>query len=136
MHGDAVVACADLAERTGANEFKIGFAHKDVPVEDAGWYAQAIFRGARIMVQDHRSPSTAALALAERLLAGVRCQCGRTVTLDDTSGCRWRLMGQRWEPGCNVKPFSLPAANRGDVGAMQRAVENRAARRRRRKRGA
>jgi hypothetical protein len=122
MAGDAVEACADLVGRCGASGFEIGYVHEDVPVEEAGWYAHAQYSGARLQVQDHRSPSGAALALAERLLAGGVCKCRKPVTLaDDTPGCRWQLMGKRWEPGCDVPAVRVDAA-RGDLGAMQRAM--------------
>ena len=132
MHGDAIVAAADLVDRCGASGLEMGHVHHDVPIEKAGWYATAMFKGARITEQDHRSPSGAALALAERLLAGGQCRCGETVTLaDDRAGCRWRLTGKRWEPGCDV-PSVRVEGKRGDLNAMQEAMAapaNRAARR-------
>lgn len=66
LNGDAVIACADLVGRAGATQFKLGYLHDDVPIEEAGWYAHAQYRGARITVDDRRSPSEAALAFAER----------------------------------------------------------------------
>lgn len=83
MNDDIITACADLVGRAGAREFEIGHIHDDVPVEEAGWYAHATYQGARIQAQDHRSPTAAALALAERILSGGLCRCGRTVTLSD-----------------------------------------------------
>lgn len=134
MNGDVIVACADLIDRCGATEFEIGFLHDDVPAAEAGWYAHAKFKGGRLTVEDHASPSAAALALGERLLAGGRCRCGQPVTLDeDRPGCRWRLMGKRWEPGCDAPSIDLPTETRGDLGAMHQAIgaqaPNRAARR-------
>lgn len=127
FNGDAVEACADLVGRAGATEFKIGYLHDNVPVEQAGWYAHAEYRGTRITVDDRRSPSEAALALAERLLHGAACRCGRTVTLaDGRPGCRWRLAGKRWEPGCDA-PVVKVQGPRGDLGAMNRAMRRRAA---------
>jgi hypothetical protein len=130
MHVDAVVACADLVGRAGAKEFELGYLHDDVPIEEAGWYAHAMYRGARITVDDHRSPTGAAMALAERLLSGgAMCRCAEPVTLsDDQPGCRWRLMGQRWEPGCDVEPLRIEG-ERGDINALQGAMANRAERR-------
>lgn len=141
MNDDIVVACVDLVDRAGASGFEIGHLHDDVPVEQAGWYAHAQYRGARITVEDHQSPTAAALALAERLLAGATCRCRQPVTLSDgRAGCRWRLMGARWEPGCDVPPIRVEG-DRGDHAAMQRALAqppapaNRAERRAARKRG-
>jgi hypothetical protein len=102
MSGDVVVACADLAGRAGARDFEIGYLRDDVPTDQAGWYAQVTYRGARLMADEHRSPTAAALALAERILSGAQCRCGRQVALaDDQPGCRWQLVGKRWEPGCD-----------------------------------
>jgi hypothetical protein len=135
VNDDIVVACMDLVGRAGAAGFEIGYVHDDVPVEEAGWYAHASYQGARIMVEDHRSPTGAALALAERLLAGAVCRCRKPVSLaDDRPGCRWRLVGQRWEPGCDAPPITVKGAQRGDHAAMRRALAepaNRAERRRR-----
>lgn len=133
---DAVRALADLAGRAGARDLEIGYLHDDVPVEDAGWYATAYYQGARITAEDHRSPSTAALALAERLLTGATYCCRQPVTLaDGVAGCRWRLMGARWEPGCDAAPIPYDGAP-GDHAAILRSLHatppagpNRAARR-------
>lgn len=128
LNGDAVTACADLVGRAGAAEFKIGYLHDDVPIEQAGWYAHAQYRGVRIMVGDRRSPGEAALALAERLLRGAACRCGHTVTLaDGGNGCRWRLLGKRWEPGCDAPAVKVDG-QRGDLGAMNRAMRRAAKR--------
>lgn len=133
MSTDTVEACADLTGRTGAQGFEIGYVHDDVPVEEAGWCAHATFRGTRVQVQDHRSPSAAALALAERLLAGGQCRCGERVTLNDYQvGCRWRLVGKRWEPGCDAPSVKVDAA-RGDLDAMQQAMASAGRARRRRR---
>lgn len=108
LNGDAVIACADLVGRSGATNFKIGYLHDDVPLEEAGWYAHAQYRGARITAEDRRSPSEAALALAERLLRGAAGRCGKRVSLGDGgTGCRWQLMGKRWEPGCDAQPVHV-----------------------------
>lgn len=139
INDDVVIACADLVGRAGASGFEIGYLHDDVPAEEAGWYAHAQYRGARITAEDHRSPTGAALALAERLLSGATCRCRQPVTLSDgRPGCRWRLVGQRWEPGCDVAPVRV-SAPRGDHAAMVRAMaepmnrrDRRAAKRKRR----
>lgn len=129
LNGDAVIACADLVGRSGATDFKIGYLHDDVPLEEAGWYAHAQYRGARITIEDRRSPSEAALALAERLLRGAACRCGKRVSLgDDSTGCRWQLMGKRWEPGCDAEPVHVDG-RRGDLPAMNRAMRRAAAKR-------
>jgi hypothetical protein len=115
-----------------ARELEIGYLHDDVPVEEAGWYAHVTFQGARITVGDQRSPTAAALGLAERLLRGATCRCRRPVTLsDDKPGCRWRLAGARWEPGCDVAPIKVDG-DRGDMNAKRAALAqpmNRADRR-------
>lgn len=130
INDDVVVACVGLVGRAGASGFELGYVHDDVPIEDAGWHASAQYQGVRIVVQDHRSPSGAALALAERLLRGATCRCLKLVTLSDGhEGCRWRLVGQSWEPSCDDKPITIPGGKRGDYAAIQQAVGNRAQRR-------
>lgn len=131
MNEDAIIACVDLVGRSGARDFEIGYLHDDVPTEEAGWYAHCSYQGARLIAEDRRTPSEAAMALAERILAGGACRCGQKVTLSNQPGCRWRLMGARWEPGCDAPPIHVGAAGRGDHAALQRAwaTGNRAARR-------
>lgn len=137
---DAVMACADLVDRTGAAGFEIG--HLDDDPTNPRWYAHAQWRGTRISVDERRSPTEAANALAERLLRNATCRCGRVVALsgDRPERCRWRLMGPRWEPGCDAPPIRMGEGTRGDVGALQRAmrervVGNRASRRRAARKG-
>lgn len=120
---DAIItAAADLVERSGATDFEIGHLHDDVPVAEAGWYATAVFRGAKI-TEEGGGPTEAAEALAIRLLTGAKCRCGRLVALapggamafnatmaDGTTWtveearaagqCRWRRVGERWQRGC------------------------------------
>lgn len=118
-----VIACADLVGRTGAREFQIGFLNDSPP---HAWYAHAMFRGARLQVENQDGPAQAAMALAVKILTGAKCRCGRLVALrpggavafrethmaDGTQWsaaeaakagqCRWRLAGDRWEPSCPV----------------------------------
>ncbi|WP_341719848.1 hypothetical protein QQG74_09180 [Micromonospora sp. FIMYZ51] len=137
MNDDMVIACADLVGRAGAAGFEIGYAgDENGPVEEARWYAVATYQGARLISDEHRSPTAAALGLAERLLTGATCRCTSPVSLSDTrAGCRWQLVGQRWEPGCDAAPVAVSGGKRGDVAAMRQALAqvpqggNRAARR-------
>lgn len=123
--GDAVKACADLVARTGAKSFECGYLHDNVPADRAGWYATAVFKGAKITAQDKASPAEACHQLATRLLSGAQCQhCRKLVTLSPAGAmamdvtlmdgrpwtaaeqasagglCYWRLEGERWERGC------------------------------------
>lgn len=117
-------ACADLAERAGANEVEFGYVRDDVPVEEAGWYARAHYRGFTLTADDHQSPGAAATALAERLLTGAICRCRQAVTLSpDKPGCVWRLVGATWVPGCDVPSIFMGPGQRGDLAAMQRRLE-------------
>jgi hypothetical protein len=122
---DAVKACVDLAGRTGAKEFECGYVNEGVPVADAGWYATAVYKGAKLTAEDKASPAEACDALAERLLSGAQCQhCHGLVSLIDGGAfayrsavlatgqrwdaedaarapqCRWTRTGGRWERGC------------------------------------
>lgn len=129
MAEDSVVACVDLVGRTGASNFQIGYVHDDVPMEQAGWYATAHFKGARITVENQTHPALAAEGLSLRLLSGATCRCTAVVALaDDQDGCRWQRVGKRWEPGCDAPPIEMPAGARGDHAAMNRAMRRRMAR--------
>ncbi|WP_433225501.1 hypothetical protein [Actinomadura formosensis] len=124
---DALLAAVDLVGRTGATNFQIGYLHDGVPADQAGWYAHAQYRGARITAEDHRHPVEAAEALARRLLDGAKCaHCGGLVALSDDGAmayntrlvdgtrwtveqataaglCHWRRVGPRWERGCEQR---------------------------------
>jgi hypothetical protein len=119
---DAVIAAADLAGRTGARAFEVGYLSDDPPHQ---WYAHARYQGARISTEDHPGPVEAVEALARKLLTGAKCtHCGGLVALsgsgafafrqpvmaDGTSWtaeqaraagqCRWTRKGRRWEAAC------------------------------------
>lgn len=124
-YGDdaTVLACVDLVDRAGAKSLEIGFVRDNVPVHLAGWYAQAVYRGLRVMVQEQPSPQAAARAMARRMLRGATCRCGRKVTLHPRAGaCLWRLEDARWEPGCDAPPLKLPPSAHGDLSAMAREL--------------
>lgn len=116
---DALIAAADLVGRSGASHFEVGYLHDEVPFDEAGWYAHAQFKGVLIRFPEDeestavRGPIEAAEGLARRLFAGAQCRrCGELIWLSDgEGGCRWRRMGDRWEPGCD-KPVdvSIPRA--------------------------
>lgn len=134
LYGDAFMACADLVGRAGAKSFDFGYMNEDAKtVEDAQWYASAQYRGTRLFVDNHASPTGAAMALAEKIMRGAMCKCGEPVALtDDAPGCRWRLMGKRWESTCKVDAIRVNG-ERGDGAAISASAEavwaNRAARR-------
>lgn len=146
INDDIVIACTDLAGRAGARDFEIAWDCPHTPGEPddhncphVTWSAAVGYLGARVFTAGHPDPTTAALALAQRLLKGAACRCGQPVSLSEhTAGCRWRLMGARWEPGCDAPPVRVQG-HRGDHAAMRRALAettaNRAERRAARKRG-
>lgn len=132
---NTVIACADLLGRAGARGFEIGYIHDDVPTAEAGWYAHAQMKGARITCEAD-GPVQAAEGLARKILTGGKCRCGKLVSLDDDAAfafhntvmadgtrwtaaeaaaagqCRWRLIGARWEAGC-PEPADRKKASRG-----------------------
>jgi hypothetical protein len=131
--GDEVLACVDLVGRAGARGFAMGYL-RDNP-KNPGWWAHAQYRGRRIAVENHATPNCAARALAERLLIGGQCRCGKLVALSKEGArafdstlvtgerwtpeqarkagqCLWRLDGQRWEPGCDAPSLDLPEFER------------------------
>lgn len=121
---DAVKACADLVGRTGAKSFEVGYLNEGVPVAQAGWFATAVYRGAKIIAGDKASGAEACDALAVKLLSGAQCQhCKKLVTLNPAGAmardatlvdgrkwtaaeqakaglCYWRRDGARWDRGC------------------------------------
>lgn len=102
---DAMDAALSLIGRTGAQGMEVGYLHDDVPVEKAGWYAHAQYRGARITAQGHIGPVEALEALARRLLDGGLCtHCGQRIALSDFPGkrCRWTRHGAQWIRGCET----------------------------------
>jgi len=109
LDDDAVTAAARLVGRTGATGFECGYLHDGKPVQEAGWYAVALYRGARITVEDQPGPVEACDALSRRLLDGAQCRlCGGTVTLTDArAGCRWRRAGPAWVAGCDPRAKDL-----------------------------
>lgn len=97
---DAVVAIAELVGRSGGRGFEIGYVNDDPPHL---WYAQAKYRGERIIAEGKDDPAEAADALARKILDGGQCaHCRRTVRLSDGRGdvCRWTRMGATWKRGC------------------------------------
>lgn len=107
---DAMHASLDLIRRSGAGEVEFGFANEDAQtVEQGDWYAHAQYRGARLFTEHHRGPIEALEALARRLLTGATCRrCGKPIRLSSAGKskgtCRWRRMGDTWQPGCD-KPI-------------------------------
>ena len=137
----AMVATADLAGRAGAHSFELSWScPHDVEGSDGDhycaslvWTASCRYRGARVIGASASSPFVAVVSIAEKLLKGAGCKCGRLVSLSALDpGCRWRLdlLSERWESSCDAPPIFVPGG-RGDLAGMNRAAR-RAARRRRR----
>jgi len=123
VNEDVVRAAAHLADRSGAKEFELGYTDDTPP----RWWASITFQGTKVHTDGHPTPSGAALALSERILTGAVCRCGQPVALSDrASGCRWRLEGARWAPGCDAPPLRVEG-HRGDLAAMRRALNSQEA---------
>lgn len=129
---EEIIAGVDLVGRTGAKDLQFGYLHDDVPVEQAGWYAHAQYRGARVTVEDQPGPIQALETLCRRLLEGGRCRCGRLVALSDDGAvawdrahlvdgtrwdaedaakaglCRWRREGPKWIGACGAGGTTEP----------------------------
>lgn len=121
---DMLFATVKLVERVGATGFDVGYLNDDegVSSEDAQWYAQCKWQGAKVTVGGRCSPDEACLALCLRLLSGATCKCIRPVTIDDGEpGCRWRLMGDTWTPSCKVAAITVPGPL-GDTAAIGAAL--------------
>lgn len=116
---DAVKACADLVGRTGARQFECGYLDDDVPSEMARWYATAVFKGAKVTVEDKASPAEACDSLAVRLLSGAQCQhCKGLVALSAGGAFAFRkavlVTGERWDAGDAVKAKQCRWTRKGD----------------------
>jgi hypothetical protein len=132
---DPVLACADLVGRTGARSWELGYLHDGVPMEEAGWWCSAVYKGHKVIVMDQAHPVLAAMSLATRLLTGAKCRCGRLIVLSPVGAiaydpalmadgstwtaeqamaagqCLWRLDGRRWEPSCPEPTRPKPSRN-------------------------
>lgn len=124
---DALRAGVDMIGRTGARSLEFGYLHEGVPVEQAGWWATALYRGTKLSSEGHRSAEEAVNGLAQRLLTGAKCtHCGGLISLFTEGGiahagpdgeitlldgskwnlseitrfCRYRRIGPRWVRGC------------------------------------
>lgn len=128
---EAVLACANLAERAGASGFRIG--HSDPDAGPVTWFCAAEYGARDIAASGHPDPAAAAMALAKRIMTGAKCRCGRLVALSvlgamappasatmldgsdplalrNAGLCLWMLEGRRWEPGCDAPPLDVRAA--------------------------
>lgn len=100
---NAVVACADLAGRTGAKSFNIGYLDDEAPYK---WYAEALYKGARLFSDEYNNPNDAADALARRLLEGGTCtNCKRETSATNASKryCYWYRIDSAWIRSCDGK---------------------------------
>lgn len=122
---DAIRACAGLVERAGAKSFEVGYLRDDVPMNQAGWYAKALYHGAEIAVEECASPTDAAMKLSQRLLKDATCRCRRRVVLEGQSTvatCRWYLYTDTWSPSCDAPSITVTGNKRGDVDALRAAI--------------
>jgi hypothetical protein len=147
---EAFTAALALVGHTGAKTLEIGYLHDDVPADQAAWWATATYRGAKLQVENHNSPTTAMEALAEKLMTGARCQwCSGLVALSRDGAvafpgtvmadgsrmpgsveeitalgqCLWQRHGARWEPGCLHGASTAPDAPRDRAARRRLARE-------------
>jgi len=131
MFMDPVIAASLLVSRSGGQDFEFGYTCPHQPGAGKGhscseltWWASAKWKGTKVLADGHKSPPGAAITLAVKILMTSRCKCGRPVVLDDESkGCRWKLMGERWVAGCDDAPISIPVGAHGDLIKMSRAAD-------------
>lgn len=128
MEFPALIAAVDLGQRAGASGgFEFGWDDDDNPTE---FYAEVAFKSHKVRGEGPH-PQAAGIDLARKLLTGGKCRCGKLVALDDEGAaafdqaqmadgttwtadeaaaagqCRWRLVGNRWEPSCDVPPIRV-----------------------------
>ena len=113
---DALVAAIDLVGRSGARDVEIGYLHEGVPLDQAGWYATATYKGAKLIADDHKDPVAASEALARRILDGGQCaHCRKPIALGgppDPAVCRWTRRGPRWVRACEPNRAARRRAGR------------------------
>lgn len=123
-----ILACAEMAGRTGGQGFELGWARDGVPTDKAGWYAQADYTALgkphRVRVADLPGPAQACRAFLAQVLDGGRCTHCRRITSTNPAGvmggdrmlldgtrftdaeqraggiCVWRRDGIHWKRGC------------------------------------
>lgn len=122
-----ILAAAEMAFRSGGQEFEIGWLHDDVPAEQRAWYAHATYQGTRLRVDGLPGPGAAAATFVSRVLDGGQCQlCGKLSTTDPARAlggdktllngkqwtqadqvkagiCVWRRQGPHWVEGCRAQ---------------------------------
>lgn len=137
LDAQAVVAAADLIGRAGATEFAWDCPHTpdegpDHNCPHVTWTCSAKYRGHRIFTDPQPYPGQAANALAVKILEGGLCRCGWPASITkQPDACHWKLVGQRWEPGCDAPPIDGRAEGleRGDLVGLNRAARRRMKRR-------
>jgi hypothetical protein len=137
---DIIEATVNLAERCGARSWELAYACPHTPDEPPGhtcpdieWTCTVEYQGAKIF-ETGRTPPDAAVALAVRLMTGAVCRCRRKVTMNQRTSadqCQWTFQGNRWMPGCDRPPLTVPGGSPGDYEAIAAALTggNRAQRR-------
>lgn len=128
---DVIMACVDVVGRSGARDFEMGYLHERVPMNQAGWWARAQYRGYRMSVEG-AGPVDVAQKLTERVLRGAKCICGKLVALELESAfayhevllrdgstwtardaaaagqCLWQRNGAKYARGCQDRPQRAP----------------------------
>jgi hypothetical protein len=164
---DRMVAAVAMIGRTGATAFTFGYQDEQTEViAEADWYAQAYYKGTRVITEHHPDPVTAAEDLLRRLLEGGVCtHCGGLVALSERGAtihpgtrlldgsvmteerarsmhqCHYRRVGKTWVRGCeDAHPHPTSDERYADQAGQATRRERRAAARadakRRRHRGA
>lgn len=111
---ECVQAIADLVGRSGAREFEMGYVDAEVEGGPETWYCTAVYRGAKLFVDDQPTPAHAADGLAHVILDGGMCtHCGEKTSTRGTplgvyikfgrskkARCIWYRDGNVWKRGC------------------------------------
>ena len=123
---DRLLAAVEMVQRAAARSIELGWTD-DAGPKPGDWYAMAVYKGARVIVEKQEGPEAAAEALAFKLMEGGECvHCGRLITIPGVKlrggapSCEYRREGAHWLRGCD-----------GDHEAVPDEKLDRAARRRR-----
>ena len=125
---EALVAGVELIGRAAARALELGWTDDDGP-RPGEWYAQAMYKGVRVIVEDQHGPVEAVEALAAKLMEGGACvHCGHAITVtgvryaDGRRACEWHRDGEHWLRGCDSS-YGPPAKG---LSRAQRRRQDRA----------
>jgi len=138
------IALATLVGHAGGSDLEIGWdcPHTEDLPDDTDhncpgvrWYAMAMWRGGRFMVDNKLSLQDACIMLASKILHNAECRCGLRVTMrEGEPGCYWRAVDGEWKSSCTAPTVAVDYSGDKPVVRRNRNREERREQERRRRR--